>query len=278
MPNLYPIETTLSPSPQTTCIALKEKAFHFPFFDEGIVKAKEFNAKRHNLETIQFSEGQELLTLKGLIFHTSHCGSTLLANMLKENSTVRVVSEPEAINGLLLSKALYQLPEDRIVEQLKKIILLYQQKAGHKTDLIIKLTSWNVMLIKLFIKAFPNLKWIYLDRSQPELLNSLMKKSGGFIDWYDFPTDVFKNLFLDPNVLVKSKADYLAQMVNKHREHAMVNKNHNSLFLDYSTFIDQYNQILQHFGIEATEMELARSKEVSTYNSKSIQKEIWKSS
>ena len=253
---------------------MREDVFDYPFFNEGVY-AYSSSEGRHILQSFLHKDTSNLLNLKGFIFHTSHCGSTLLCRMLNQIKNVKVLSESEAINGLLLSHKLYKLPNSETKKHLKAIIQKYQQKTDSKCNLVIKLTSWNVYLIDLFLQLFPDVPWIFIDREQEALLNSLLKKDGGFIQWWSHRGDNVRKLFLEPETSIKNKSDYLKAMILGHRNHAHKFKNGDCLFVEYPDFIKDYKRILNHFQLHIEYEEELRINDVMKYDSKSMKSIIW---
>ena len=153
---LFPIHTIIAEVPITHCRSLPAKVFDYPFFNEGVqeIRKKQHHVAYPTLDDIKETDLKDQLVLKGFIFHTSHCGSTLLARMLQTSDQIRVVSEPEAINGLLLSYVLHKLPKNDVQQQLQKIIDSYRQPLGDETRVIFKFTSWNVFMIDQFLEIY----------------------------------------------------------------------------------------------------------------------------
>jgi len=253
------------------CEALHEQVFDYPFYNDGVPHARVNRGQTYPLESFAPEEDSNALELRGLIFHTSHCGSTLLSGMLSQVKSVRVVKESEAINGVLLVHLMFGLPEEEVVLRLKKIIRAYSQKAEGKQHLIIKLTSWNVYLIRLFHRAFPGVKWLYLDRDAEALLASLEKADGGLLDWWNSPTDIlWKHFVLDRNE-VTDKASFLRSIIAGHHHHANQHRNEQGLFLTYPNFLEAFEPIVDHFGLVATADEIAQAQEQRKYNAKTQQ-------
>lgn len=271
---LYPIITTVGPEPSILCRQLPEEVFDYPFFNEGVIASG--RGRSIPFDSLNIREEEEELELAGLIFNVSHCGSTLLCRQLNQLDAVRVVSETEAINGLLLSKVLYGLADDIIVGQLQKIVRLYQQPTGNKRKLVIKLTSWNIFLMPLFLLAFPGVKWVFLDRSTEDLLASLQRSDGGFIDWWDYPVDITRRQFLGKAATITSKEEYLQTMVAGHRKHAKQHRDAHALFLQYPEFLHQFDRLLKHLRLTASTTELERAQAVLRYDAKSMEKVAWK--
>ena len=269
----FPRYTTVEATPKTICSKFTESIFNYPFLDNGIQinnrKAKSpTNFKR--LNEISLSQN-ELLPLHGFIFHTSHCGSTLLVRMLQTHSQVRVISETEAINGLLLAYTLHQLPKAVIQEQLKKIIKTYCQPLENHQYVIFKLTSWNIFMIDLFLDLYPTTKWMYIDRDTNEVVRSLMKSDGGFARWWDHPTDFLRKQFTGIYTETTKEA-YLSHMVSQHRNHAAIFQNQHKLSLNYKHLIEQFKNVTTHFNIDFSSKQLEAAKEVTAFYSKSMTK------
>ncbi|MEO1053731.1 MAG: hypothetical protein AAFX87_24050 [Bacteroidota bacterium] len=266
--NIYPVYTQIKEEPSTICKELKEDVFEYSFFNEGVSNSYTENSENYDLDNLDLAQKDDDLILRAIIFHTSHCGSTLVSRMLSQLSEVRVLSEPESVNGLLLSAILHEIEPKEVMRKLMRIIKAYCRKNTPQKYLIVKLTSWNVFNIELFQKCFPKTKWLFLDRNTDELLSSLEKNKGGFIDWWAHPVDVIRKHFIRPNVAVLNRHDYLKEMVTGHREKARMASNANALFLKYPSFIDKFSEILDHFEIVASKDDMQRATQVLDYDSK----------
>ncbi len=273
---IFPVYTEVSKVPNTICEVIDVKAFDFPFFNDGVINLRNQTSirKKYKLKEIDNPEEDKLLILKGFIFHTSHCGSTLLSRMLNESPEIRVVSETEAINGLLLAHLLNGLPEEEILDQLDSIINAYRQPIGQEKYLIFKLTSWNIFLVNLFQKLYPCTKWIYIDRETEDVVNSLKQSNGGMEGWFHHPVDILRKHFLDKNYNGNSKEEYLIHLVEQHRKQANKFKNDNLLAITYPEFLDQFaEKVLPHFNLKYSEQEIKNVKKLMAFNSKSYKNE-----
>ncbi len=276
---ILPIYTTVAKNPVTIFKKMDESVFDYPFFNDGVhhtIKTDASIPSNYSFTDIQLSAENKLLKIKGFIFHTSHCGSTLLSRMLGSSAQVRVVSETEAINGLLLSYALYHLPEKDVMVQLKAIMETYRQPAEDQKFLVFKLTSWNVFFIHLFQQIYPDVRWLYLDRDTNEVVNSLVKKGGGFAEWWEHPVDVFRKYFLGNEIKSISKENYLVQMVEHHRRFAITYKNEAACFLYYPGFIKDFERrILPHFLLPFSGDEIKKAMAATAYDSKKTEKVLF---
>jgi hypothetical protein len=267
----FPVYTTVAPAPNTICEVVGGTAFDYPFFNDGVVhsRAQLTERKKYELEDLDTSDAPDLLEIKGFVFHTAHCGSTLLSKMFSKLPKVRVVSETEAINGLLLSSVLYDLPEATVLLHLKRIMEAYRQPINDEQFLIFKMTSWNVILVHLFQKLYPNTNWIYIDRDTEDTVQSLLKSGRGFVDWWNHPVDSMRRCFLSDTDIYENQEGYIRQMLLKHRHFAHQGKNEKSCFMNYPDFIAEYESvILPHFNLRYSKEELELSLGMTQFESK----------
>lgn len=275
MDKYFPVYTSVEEVPKTICCKLDERIFNYPFFNEGISYSKLSSSEVFDNVFKEDFAKDDILNINGFIFNVSHCGSTLLCRMLNQVKNIRVVSETEAINGILLSKIFYGLSDEETVSHLRKIVNSYRQNSISKNGVIFKLSSWNVYFINLFLYAFPEVKWIFLDRDLHELTNSLLKADNGFVQWWDHPVDKLRKWFIGTSTEGMNKRDYIEKMIELHRTHALNHKNSASLFLRYPQFLSQYQNILDHLEISASNEEKAASIKMTYYDSKSLEKKPW---
>ena len=271
----FPSYTKVSETPITIFEKLHPEVFDPPFFNDAVsmFRTKDSLRKELDLTAETISQNRGLLTLKGFVFHTSHCGSTLLANMFRAAKKTRVVSETEAINGLLLSAIFYNLEEKILLKSLKTIVESYLQPLAEAEQVVFKLTSWNVFFIELFQKAYPEVPWIFIDRKTEEVVASLLKSGRGFVEWFYHPTNLLQNYFLGEEKQFESLENYLFAMVEAHKKAIEKIRLGNNLFLEYPSFPNKFeSEILPHFNLNYSEKELESAEEARKYDAKSIYK------
>ena len=271
---LFPIHTTITEIPIIHCRSLPVTVFDYPFLNEGVqeIRKKQEATSYHTLEDIKETDLKDLLALKGFIFHTSHCGSTLLARMLQTSDQIRVVSEPEAINGLLLSYILHKLPKNDVQQQLQKIIDSYRQPLGDETRVIFKFTSWNVFMIDLFLELYPTTTSLYIDRKTEEVVSSLLKSDGGIARWWDHPVDNLRKHFVAKDYMYTHKKDFLTHIVAQHRTQVTTHTSKTIYKVTYPTFLKEFKKIISHFELTLSPEEIEAAEKVTAYDSKSSQK------
>ncbi|MDN3724246.1 hypothetical protein QRD02_07615 [Aequorivita sp. SDUM287046] len=271
----FPVYTRVGPNPVAVCEKLPVQVFEYPFFNDGAAMQPRSNPKRKELrlQADPIFPNQEFLKLKGFIFHTSHCGSTLLSNMLKSSKQTRIVAETEAINGLLLSAIFYKLDKEEVLRGLTTIVSAYLQPLGNAKNVIFKLTSWNIFFIELFQKAYPNVPWIFIERNSADVVKSLLKNGRGFVEWWYHPTDLLQKYFLGKNPQPETFDAYLFEMVEAHKAAAQKGNSSNKLALEYPDFINEFeSRVLLHFNLNFTNTELEVALEKTKFDAKSIEK------
>jgi hypothetical protein len=271
---LFPTHTTIAEEPIIHCRSLPTKVFDYPFFNEGVqeIRKKQKHIEYPTLGDIKDIPVTDLLALKGFIFHTSHCGSTLLARMLQTSGQLRVISEPEAINGLLLSYVLHTLSKSDVQQQLQKIIDSYRQPLGDETQVVFKFTSWNVFMIELFMELYPTTRCLYIDRKTEEVVSSLLKSDGGIARWWDHPVDNLRKHFVAKDYRYTTKDDFLTHLVEQHRKQVAIHTNKTVYKITYPTFLHDFEKILTHFTLIFSPQEIETAQKATAYYSKTSQK------
>jgi hypothetical protein len=142
---------------------------------------------RTGLDALLALDQAPSLDPSGLIFHSSRCGSTLLARSLRQIPGCVVVSEPDIVNSLLLADP--AIIDDKTRVQMLRLLLraLGRRRFGDERHYVVKLSSWNVCRLNLFRQAFPDSPALWLQRRPAEVLRSLLAHSPAWLQWRDKP-------------------------------------------------------------------------------------------
>ena len=116
---------------------------------------------------------EDTLPPTGFIFHTSRCGSTLLARMLMAADHHTVLSEPEPLDAVVQWANASGASRERQMAALRAVVAALGRRRSPQTRrYFIKLDSWHILSMPLFRAAFPDVPWVFLYRDPVEILVS----------------------------------------------------------------------------------------------------------
>ncbi len=114
-----------------------------------------------------------------LVFHTSRCGSTLLAQLLRALDGHVVLSEPPPLDALL--RAHYRDPTASAwqADAVRALFSAYgQRRRGDENRLVVKLDAWNLFEARLLRQLFPRVPCLFLYRDPLEVVVSQRRQPG----------------------------------------------------------------------------------------------------
>jgi hypothetical protein len=119
----------------------------------------------------------------GFVFHTSRCGSTLVAQMLAAIRGSVVLSEAPPIDAVLLAVAATAGATDEMRAHWLEWMLsaLGQPRLPGDERLFVKFDAWHVRHLPLVRRVFPDVPWVFLYREPHEVLESQLRQPGAFL-------------------------------------------------------------------------------------------------
>ena len=155
-----------------------------PFFQQTVdrVRSGHFAGEERftELDTlVQLEKTFDSVPPSGFIFHSSRCGSTLVANACRAIEGSIVLSEPPAVDKLVAR--FITDADDRTKEMLYSIFLratvaaLGQRRTGRERHLFIKFACCSVSQIERIRRIWPNVPWVFLYRDPIETMVSNMQ-------------------------------------------------------------------------------------------------------
>jgi hypothetical protein len=177
------------PEPAVECCYMGGSGFPDPFFTTtmSLELQRPFNTlfRRHASMT-ELAHWRELspgLAPAGFIFHSSRCGSTLIARLLATLPENLVLSEPEPISALLCpNPSAPPAPDATRVEWLRCVMsALGQRQSGAERRLFVKFDPTDLFGMALLRQAFPGVPWIYVYRDPVEVLVSNLRRPAPFV-------------------------------------------------------------------------------------------------
>jgi hypothetical protein len=155
-----------------------------PFFQQTVdrLRSEHFAGEERftELDTlVQLEKTFDSVPPSGFIFHSSRCGSTLVANACRAIEGSIVLSEPPAVDKLVAR--FITDADDRTKEMLYSIFLratvaaLGQRRTGRERHLFIKFACCSVSQIERIRRIWPNVPWVFLYRDPIETIVSNMQ-------------------------------------------------------------------------------------------------------
>lgn len=114
----------------------------------------------------------------GFIFHMSHCGSTLVAQMLAALAGTIVVSEAPPLDAMVHLAFRAPWPAERRIAALRAMVGALGRRREEGARLIVKLNFWHALALPLFRQAFPATPWLFLHRDPAAVLAAQMRERG----------------------------------------------------------------------------------------------------
>jgi hypothetical protein len=158
-------------------------SFAEPFFQQTVERAKADGSSRRELFTefdvlLQLEKQLDSVQPAGFIFHSSRCGSTLVANACRAVNNSIVLSEANTIDKLI---ARFITDPGDVKTSLYSVFLrgvvhaLAQHRTGNEEHLFIKFSCCSFAEIERIRRIWPNVPWLFLYRDPVETIVSNLK-------------------------------------------------------------------------------------------------------
>ena len=185
----------------------------------------------------------------GLVFHMTHCGSTLVSRMLAAGAARLALGEPQPLDFVLRICAGGGVDAATQLALLRGMASALGEPRRGETQLFLKLDAWHIGLLPLLRRAFPRARWVFLYRAPLEVMAPLLLETTG-LDPGRFPIEA---LGLQPDAASLPEADYLAAALAVICELALAGLADGGLLVNYSELPGAVaTRILPHFGVTPT--------------------------
>ena len=157
-----------------------EDTFSDPFFEQTIGHCLRKPGNRPPRQTpidalIDWPAAHPGLAPTAFIFHSSRCGSTLLAQMAAALPGTVVISEASPVDHVLRAR----VPEETRITWLRALLsALGQQRRGDERHLFVKFDSWHILNLPLMQEAFPHVPCVFMYRDPDAVLASQRRMPG----------------------------------------------------------------------------------------------------
>jgi hypothetical protein len=200
----------------------------------------------------------------GVIFHVARCGSTLIAQLLKQHGAAVVYAEPLPVNELLLPP--HRAARGDIVAALRSLGDAFARHAGR--PYVLKLSSWNTLFCDLVADAFPHTPWALSLRDPLEVGVSLERRPPGWLRNATGPIEAFRP-FIDPEGGARSPAEYVARLYAAFCDAAGRLDARRGLRVPYESLpAAAWESVAPHFGLPADAGARQRMAQAAAFDSK----------
>lgn len=237
-----------------------------PFFQQTVERVRVAHPERRE----QFTEFDTLVQLEktfdsvsptGFIFHSSRCGSTLLANACRAVSNSIVLSEPYAVDKLI-ARFITDAATGGTKEMLYSVFLrgviaaLGQRRAGDERHLFVKFACCSSSQIERIRRLWPNVPWVFLYRDPVETLVSNLNNPPAWLRDEDHRVLASIVGASTAAVAVMSPAELCARSIGSFYATAHRVANDNCLLLNYEQLSPAgIAKALEFFGVEPSASE-----------------------
>jgi len=223
-----PANLSLGPGrPEVTWLDLAGIKFEEPFFRDTVLRARASKPpaaeRKTGLQPLlrALEGGESLIEPSGIIFHISRCGSTLLGNALRLADGCTVLSEPGPVNEVLLAD-LSSVPSSSHWEHgdirggiLKALVHVLGDSGGERRQVVLKLTSWNILLISRVRSLWPDVPIVTMTRDPTEVaVSNLLEPSTWLKQIKNSPKEASRIFgWHENNSLLMSTAEFNARVI-----------------------------------------------------------------
>ena len=247
-----------------------------PFFQQTVDRlrsehpdAQEVFTEFHTL--VQLEKTFDSIAPTGFIFHSSRCGSTLIANACRAVAGSIVLSEPPAVDKLI-ARFITDTDEQGTKAMLYSVFLraavnaLAQRRTGQERHLFVKFACCSTSQIERVRRIWPGVPWLFLYRDPVETIVSNMRNPPSWLADEDHRV-LASIIGSSPEAVGGMGAEELcARSIASFFATAHRVANDRALLLNYNQLSTaEISNVLNFFGIEpaAAEMEtIARQSHV----------------
>jgi hypothetical protein len=225
-------------------------------------------------ELLQMDRVSESLKPSGFVFHTSRCGSTLIANALRALSGTIVMAEAPPIDDvvwlLLTNRAKHE--HQALLQVLLKAVVnvLGQRRLGTERHYFIKFTNWDILQIAAISRIWPDVPWVFSFRDPVEVIMSNMAKDAKWMRIESEPHGAATILGTPEQGLADmGREEFCARAVGKFCDAAADFASVRSHFVDYRHLTnDRLLDIVRFFGINPSPQDEAAVVDAARFYSK----------
>lgn len=259
---------------------LADVTFTEPFFQQTVDRLRSERPAREERFTgfdalLQLDKVIDSVEPTGFIFHSSRCGSTLLANACRSLNDSIVLSEANAIDKLVAR--FITDANDPVKESVYSVFLratvnaLAQRRTGNERRIFVKFSCCSISQLQRIQRIWPTVPWIFLYRDPVETIVSNMTTVPAWLLDEDHRILAHITGTSTEDVARMSLEELCARSIGSLYATAHTLANGNSMLLNYNQLsVPALTSILSFFKIQASNEELEKIASGSRIYSKEI--------
>ena len=252
-----------------------------PFFQQTVDRAKTDGTKRAERFTefdvlLQFEKELDSVPPTGFIFHSSRCGSTLVANACRAIDNSIVLSEANAIDKLI-ARFFTDAANDSVKSSLYSVFIrglvhaLGQRRRGSEKHLFIKFACTSFAQLERINSIWPDVPWLFLYRDPIETIVSNVNDPPTWLTDDDWRVLASITGATPDEVAKMTIAERCARSIGSFYSHACDLANDQSLLLNYNQLsVPVISDVLKFFKISPSSQELDAIARASGFYAKEI--------
>ena len=242
-----------------TGVALTE-----PFFHQTVSRVRETRSSvlTDLDELIRFEKVADSLAPSGFIFHTSRCGSTLLANACRTLSGSLVVAEAPVVDKLI-SRFFTDTDLERKKELLYSVLLrcavtgLGQRRLGNERHYFIKFAVASILQFSRIRRIWPTVPVVFLYRDPVETMVSNLENTP---EWMTIDSNPAVSAAIagvrEEDLGTVSSEEFCARALGGFYEAIGASQDENSLICNYNQLSGKrLLRLVEFFGVSVSEEE-----------------------
>jgi hypothetical protein len=253
--------------PAIEWMEVSDVEFTEPFFTETLARVYATGRGQRMIadfdSLLQFEKSADSVSPSGFIFHSSRCGSTLLANTCKALKKSIVISEAPVVDKII-SRFFTDAEQESAKEMLYMAFLraavsgLGQRRRGDEQHYFVKFACTSTLQMRRVRRVWPKVPFVFLYRDPVEIMVSNLKN---LPEWMRPESNVETASRIVGASIAElnniSAEEFCARVLGRFFTEAQANLNSNLLCLNY----DQLNaqtavDAIRFFGIEPSDDEL----------------------
>lgn len=236
-----------------------------PFFQQTVDRAQTENRAERFTEfdvLPQLEKVIENVPPTGFIFHSSRCGSTLVANACRAIPNSIVLSEANAIDKLI-ARFFTDAADGGVKASLYSVFLrgavhaLGQRRRGNEQHLFIKFACTSFAQLERITRIWPHVPWIFLYRDPIETIVSNVNDPPTWLTDDDWRVLASITGTAPGEVAAMTLEERCARSIGSFYSHALAPANGQSLLLNYKQLsVSVLANVLKFFKVSLSVQEL----------------------